>query len=232
MRRNFSHASSQQHNGLTLLEVIVVILIIITLLALILPAIRIARGSRRRLECQNNLKILALAAHNFASQRQGQLPPSGRWRNNDFTSEPHGMDNWVVVLMPHLDRRDVADKWQYDQPFDSVANSETARVRIRFLSCPQDDNFDPDRRKLSYVANHGYAAFHESSNYWDQGGVDWNRNSVLNSANAPDCDPADADAHRAPVCFGNCGSRPAAKGPHEHDPATQTVYQSMTSLME
>jgi prepilin-type N-terminal cleavage/methylation domain-containing protein/prepilin-type processing-associated H-X9-DG protein len=54
-----------RRRGFTLIELMVVILIVAILLGLIMPAMNSARESARRLQCQNNLKQLALAARNY-----------------------------------------------------------------------------------------------------------------------------------------------------------------------
>ena len=62
------------HRGFTLVELLVVIAIIGVLIALLLPAIQAAREAARRASCINNMKQLALAAHNF-HDTSGGLPP-------------------------------------------------------------------------------------------------------------------------------------------------------------
>ena len=195
--------SKPSRRGFTLIELLVVISIIATLMALILPAIQQARAAARTVECKNNLKNIALAAHNFASSRRS-FPPLGIY--TAVAGSPPatvGLRSWVVELASYMDRRDISDRWNNvlawnDASTATVNNSTLGRTYIKVLACPDDQSAIGVNGGLSYVGNNGYMIYGGTSNRWVAGNLDWNLNSIVNetATPTPDADPVDADAHR------------------------------------
>lgn len=123
-------------SGFTLIELLVVIAIIAVLVALLLPAVQSARESARRSQCQNNLKQIGLAIHNFHDSK-GILPSSGR--PSDASTVRIGI---FVKLLPFIEQKVLWDQYDLTTNWSSATNAGTAaapgvtRTRIKSFECP------------------------------------------------------------------------------------------------
>ena len=83
--------------GFTLIELLVVISIIAVLIGLLLPAVQAAREAARRGQCLNNLKQLALGAHNYVTIHD-VFPPQGLADLKTTNCQSIGLGAFVRML--------------------------------------------------------------------------------------------------------------------------------------
>src|SRR5881398_3012649 len=93
----------------TLVELLVVIAIIGVLVALLLPAVQVARESARRMQCLNHLKQMALAVHNY-QEVHAVLPPGHIVPRNMAGANGHKtIAPWQVTILPFIEQKSLFD---------------------------------------------------------------------------------------------------------------------------
>jgi prepilin-type N-terminal cleavage/methylation domain-containing protein/prepilin-type processing-associated H-X9-DG protein len=126
--------------GFTLIELLVVISIIAVLIALLLPAVQMAREAARRAQCVNNLKQLGLAAQNYVSANG--CFPGGSYTSTNYGHKPSpaAQENYscFVRMLPFMEQQSVYNAFNLNLVYSEVQNITIAGVGISTLLCPSD----------------------------------------------------------------------------------------------
>ncbi len=129
--------ASSARRGFTLVELLVVIAIIGLLVALLLPAVQMAREAARATTCKNHLRQVALGTELFYDANQayppGRIAP--RPLDVDELSCGGAEASWMVRILPFVERGAIYDRWDvegkwYEQP------QEVLRDVVPFYLCP------------------------------------------------------------------------------------------------
>jgi len=89
--------------GFTLVELLVVIAIIGILLALLLPAVQMAREAARRAQCLNNLKQIGIALHAYHDTHD-VFPISTTGAAPRGTGCGNGFYSWLAMILPFVEQ--------------------------------------------------------------------------------------------------------------------------------
>ena len=144
-------AFARRRSAFTLVELLVVIAIIGIMVGLLLPAVQAAREAARRMSCQNNLKQLGLALHNYESSFK-MFPPSTVALGGSASQPWSGQ----AFLLPYLEGNSTFEKINFSVGYHHSTNQTLfppmgiAATRVSVLMCPSEPE---DRARISTTTN-------------------------------------------------------------------------------
>lgn len=121
------------------------------MLALLLPAVQAARAAAWKSQCAMNLKQIGIALQNYEATT-GSLPPA-------LIADANGtpMHSWRMLLTPYLERNDVHEAYDFNQPWNGAANSALAQSRPVIFACPANEETGGTATSYVVVTGPGFA---------------------------------------------------------------------------
>src|SRR5262249_3932266 len=172
--------AGRDRTAFTLIELLVVIAIIAILIGLLVPAVQKVREAAARAQCQNNLKQLGLAAHNYHDNYrklppavQIALPPANGTQNIVSAYRTPGFGpNWAVFLLPYFEQGNMYNPYALgiaNYMPSGGADQSWRGLRagtIPIMLCPSD----PGQQNVFFALNGGGWA---RGNYAANAGAGW-----------------------------------------------------------
>ena len=122
----------------TLIELLVVIAIIGILVSLLLPAVQSAREAARRLQCNNNLKQIGIALHNYEGTYR-TFPPASSAPSRTTVPPPPYRHGWVAMTLPWIEQTNVQGMYSVAVHWYDPPNSQVIQIPLAVYHCPSAD---------------------------------------------------------------------------------------------
>src|SRR5262249_293625 len=126
---------------------LVVIAIIAVLVGLLLPAVQKVRAAAARAQCQNNLKQIGLALHNY-HDANNQFTPAYTQTSARQSAPAYGIPSpddgwnglpgwgWGPLILPYLEQDNLYKSLRLDLPCWASQNAPFVKTKLSIFLCP------------------------------------------------------------------------------------------------
>ena len=121
------------------------------LVALLLPAVQQAREAARRTQSKNNLKMMALAMHNYHDTFNSF--PGGTVENGDL--KPDERLSWAFSILPFMEQAPLYNALDRESGWESPANAMGVQTAVPFFQNPSQPGPRQNPSASDYVAMAG-----------------------------------------------------------------------------
>lgn len=149
----FSSRQPERHAGFTLVELLVVIAIIGILIALLLPAIQAAREAARRSSCENNIRQVGLAMHNYMDANKNRLPPGYADGGTDSSGKIIPKASFHTFILPFLEENTAYKSYDFQKDWSHPNNKKAIDTHIGMFVCPTAPSGDARQFLSDYCIN-------------------------------------------------------------------------------
>ncbi len=177
--------------GIALIELLVVMAVVGVMLALLLPAVQQARAAARAVSCENNLKLMGLAIHNYHTAWN-------RFPMSQVQGEGHGNGHGVfTIILPYVEQAPLYNMYNFHLENWHAANHTVVRHKMDTFLCPDNPDINLVRAaEVRYPESRStFAKGHYGAN-WGGGRGPWGEDfakqkgsylGVMMTVMPPDC---------------------------------------------
>lgn len=136
-----------RRRGFALTDAAALLAVIGLLGGMALPGVQKAREAAARTTCENNLRKLGSAVHEYADANADQLPYSHRFKAP--------LSGWATLLLPYIGEEKLYRRYNWELDWAHPDNQQLATTRLAIFECPMTP--DPGRLLTGDVGGTKYS---------------------------------------------------------------------------